>query len=902
VNLSIEVSNASHYLLVDDHSLIREGMMQAIRGLAPDARFAHANSLQSALARLAEAIVAHDPFDVILLDLGLPDSRGVATLQAMRAAAPTQRIGIITGQCDVQVALECIHHGASCFIPKLAEIDGFMTAMRALVEGRLHFPSELLAPSDVAWPELDDATASTPRDVRLTPRQRDVLQWILKGCTNHAIATALGISAETVKLHVSAIFRAYGVHSRTQLVLLCSRTPPLATEGAASAPPCLGLRGLGHGAFGGRQRRAPAGRAAGAACFHPRQPAGKRSVSLWRRSLRGLTPIEARIDLQLLQDSWRTSPGSIVGQCLALLALCWIVRKWPIPPWQWWLPASGLVLTWIVVVLMARHFRRFGITASGYERWRVSLLWWHGAQSTMWGLLALALLGVAVSTEWKVTLVAAVIVYAYTIGLVTVQDWAVAFLGSMPLVALAVVRLLLEGTPHSAYLAIVLVLSMITCVIISQGISRRLREGALLRHENADLVLQLRDEIQKVTQAKARAETADRQKGEFFAAASHDLRQPLHVMMLLNSALKPHVGTVEGQGVLDKMQTTLGSLSTMFDKMFDVARLDAQRVVYRAHPVSLATLWARLDSEFSALCDSQGLRWTLCPTTDWVQADPHVLERMLRNLLNNAVRYTEHGEVRLRARVRGPFVVCQVWDTGVGIPRAHRQRIFEDYYQANNAARRSDEGLGLGLAVVRRLSMLGPTPVTVLSRPGRGSCFSVRLPRLPANGVFATLASQASDHGPVHRAPATATATPSGKATAVPAPPRVVMLIEDDPDVRDSTALVLQQHGWMPVAASTPDGALDVLCQWQTEGLLPEGTMPAALISDQRLGLSVNGLDAIRNLRYEFGDDLPAFLLTAEATPGLATQAREARVHLLHKPLQADRLLRLLDEARTQTA
>jgi DNA-binding NarL/FixJ family response regulator len=211
--------------LVDDHSLIREGMMQAIRGLDPSARFSQANSLQGTLSKLAET-EADDPIDVVLLDLGLPDSRGMATLQAVRAAAPTQRIGIITGQSDVQIALECIHHGASCFIPKLAEIDGFMNALQALVEGRLHFPSELLSPSEVEWPSPDEE--SPPRVIRLTPRQKDVLQWILKGCTNHAIATALGISAETVKLHVSAIFRAYGVHSRTQLVLLCSRSPAAA--------------------------------------------------------------------------------------------------------------------------------------------------------------------------------------------------------------------------------------------------------------------------------------------------------------------------------------------------------------------------------------------------------------------------------------------------------------------------------------------------------------------------------------------------------------------------------------------------------------------------------------------------------------------------------------------------
>lgn len=231
----MEVTRASHYLLVDDHSLIREGMMQAIRSLDPQARFTQANSLQSALQCLQED--AADPIDVVLLDLGLPDSRGMATLQAMRLAAPTQRIGIITGHSDVQIALECIHHGASCFIPKLAEIDGFMNALKALVEGRLHFPSELLANSEVPWPSPEVDT--TLRTIRLTPRQKDVLQWILKGCTNQAIAAALGISAETVKLHVSAIFRAYGVHSRTQLVLLCSHSPGVLarTEGDGHSQP-----------------------------------------------------------------------------------------------------------------------------------------------------------------------------------------------------------------------------------------------------------------------------------------------------------------------------------------------------------------------------------------------------------------------------------------------------------------------------------------------------------------------------------------------------------------------------------------------------------------------------------------------------------------------------------------
>jgi signal transduction histidine kinase/CheY-like chemotaxis protein len=613
----------------------------------------------------------------------------------------------------------------------------------------------------------------------------------------------------------------------------------------------------------------------------------------------GPSPMEARVDLQMLQDTWRTAPSAIPGQASVLLLLMWTVHDWHLPAWHWLLPGIGLLATWTVISLMGRHFRRFGIPASGYGRWRWNLLWWHGAQGALWGLMSVALLGVA-SPDWKLALVAGTLVYGYTIMLVTVHDWAVAFTGASPLLVMAATRLLMDHTPSGNYLALVMVVSLCTCMLVARRISRRLREGTLLRNENADLVLQLRDEIDKVTQAKARAEIADRQKGEFFASASHDLRQPLHVMMLLSSALRPHVQGEEGPPLLGKIQTALGSLSTMFEKMFDVARIDAQRIDYRAQACELSTLWARLDAEFDVLCASKGLHWRLDPTSDWVQADLHVLERILRNLLNNAVRYTEEGEVRLRARVRGPWVVCQVWDTGVGVARAHRHRVFEDYFQGHNDGRRSSEGLGLGLAVVRRLSMLGPTPVTLRSRPGRGSCFSVRLPRLVPAAVAApgprSRRSPDGSDGSKRRGGPSLSAPPVAVPSASRTVRGVVLLIEDEPDVLDGTTLLLGQHGWLTAAGTTPDGAVASLLALQAQGRMAEGEMPVAVISDHRLGLSINGLGAIQLMRYEFGEALPAFLLTGEAAPGLADQAREAQVHLLHKPVQAERLLRLLSE------
>ena len=625
-------------------------------------------------------------------------------------------------------------------------------------------------------------------------------------------------------------------------------------------------------------------------------------MSLLRRSLRGLSPIEARIDLQLLHDSWRHSPGSLLAQFAAMLLLGWMVHGWHMPHWRWAVPAFGLLIVWGVVVLLVREFNRFGITESGYGTWRSRLLTWHVLEGTLWGLIAMALLGVA-GSEWRMTIVTAAIVYGFTIMLVTIHDWAVAFAGSVPVLLLVSGRLLTERNDSSHFLALVLVAALLTCMGVALGVNRRLREAVLLRHENAGLVLQLRDEINKVTQAKARAEAADRQKGEFFAAASHDLRQPLHVMMLLSSALKPSIQGEAGLDLLRKLQTALGSLGSMFEKMFFVARIDAQRVDYSATALPLSELWQRLDSEFSVLCQSKGLRWHLEPTTEWAQADDHVLDRILRNLLNNAVRYTEQGEVRLRARKRGPWVICQVWDTGVGIPKQYRHRIFDDYFQAHNDGRLSSEGLGLGLAVVRRLSLLGPTPVRVLSRPGRGTCFSVRLPRLvPATP--AQLPADALDDAANDQAARTAAPpldAPSADAAPQPQLARsgrgLILLIEDDPQVRESTALVLRQGGWLVTAAAHPDDAMAEMAAMQEDGRLIEGEMPVALISDHRLGLDITGLQVLARLRYEFGEDLPALLLTGEIPAGLAEAAAASGVQVVSKPIHAEGLIALLDGA-----
>ena len=332
--------------------------------------------------------------------------------------------------------------------------------------------------------------------------------------------------------------------------------------------------------------------------------------------------------------------------------------------------------------------------------------------------------------------------------------------------------------------------------------------------------------------------------------------------------------------MLSKISTSLRSLSTLFERMFDVASIDAERVEHQPQALALSTLYRRLDHEFAVLCANKGLSWQVDATDAWVQADPHITERILRNLLNNAVRYTHQGQVRLRARVRGRWVLCQVWDSGVGVAPEHRERIFDDYFQAHTTARRSGEGLGLGLAVVRRLARLGRVQVIVRSRLGRGSCFSLRLPLREAIA-----------------APSPNSAGVSQDAPKDPHQRGVVVVIDDEPQVLDSMALVLRQNGWQAATGHTPEIAVEAVTALQTSGEMPLGDLPVAVISDYRLGLSITGLEAIAQLRYEFGEDLPAFLLTADATADLGSRAASVGVTLLRKPLNPSELIRILDAA-----
>ncbi|MGQ3198156.1 MAG: sensor histidine kinase, partial [Hydrogenophaga sp.] len=247
---------------------------------------------------------------------------------------------------------------------------------------------------------------------------------------------------------------------------------------------------------------------------------------------------------------------------------------------------------------------------------------------------------------------------------------------------------------------------------------------------------------------KDRAQAADRAKSVFLAAASHDLRQPLHALGLFLTALRsmahnPMRSSQELADIGQRMQSSLDSLGQLLNMLLDVSRLDANAVQVEREPTSLGPLLHDLGQDFLALASEKKLRLRVAPSHLWVDTDPTVLRRILTNLLSNAVRYTPRGRILLGCRRRGGEVEIQVWDSGIGIAPEQREAIFEEFFQIGQSAAQDHEahGLGLGLSIVRRSARLLQAPLDLRTVPGRGTMFSIRLPLCQAPARLPTFAA-----------------------------------------------------------------------------------------------------------------------------------------------------------------
>ncbi len=602
-----------------------------------------------------------------------------------------------------------------------------------------------------------------------------------------------------------------------------------------------------------------------------------------RLTLEGLPEADQAIYLEQLREHWRLDVWTVPGQAVVLLALAPVIARSGLAPWQWGPVVALLLGSWAWGALSQRRLRHVHFHAGNYPGWRRLTLGRELVQSTAWGGLG-ALLWGALPDTWHLLILAGLIVFAFTAMFFSTHDSGVATAAIVPTLVILLLRLLLDGGDGTGIIALILAVSMLTCLGVGRLIETRLLEGERLRLRNAQLLSELEQEINKVRLARDEAQEANRQKSAFLAAASHDLRQPLHSLTLLSGLLTHSTDGATPprlKQTAQRMQSAVDGLSFVFDQLFDIARLDAGKQVHQPRALALHALLRDLHQEYAAAFEHKGLGWRLLlpsgdATSHWALADPLFVQRILRNLLDNALRYTAAGQVRLRLRQRGGQLAVQVWDTGPGIERGQRQLVFDDYVQGHNPQRQRQEGLGLGLAMVRRLVAAGGYALSLRSRLGQGSCFSLSLPVSAA---------------PLQPAPGAAPARHRGAHPPAAGPAPLLVLIDDDDEVLLALQDSLQDLGWATACGHSAREAV--------EAVAAVGRMPVAVLSDWRLGPDEagqpqDGLGCVRSLRHEFGLTLPAWLLTGDLDPNLAQRCADAQVGLLRKPLSAGGISALL--------
>jgi signal transduction histidine kinase len=365
-----------------------------------------------------------------------------------------------------------------------------------------------------------------------------------------------------------------------------------------------------------------------------------------------------------------------------------------------------------------------------------------------------------------------------------------------------------------------------------------------------------------------RAEEANRAKSSFLAAASHDLRQPLHAMALFVSALRNKSREPETRPIVEHLSASVEALEGLFDALLDISKLDAGIVRAEIRDFPLQAVFDRVERDCASQAEGKGLRLRLAPTHAIVRSDPTLVERIVRNLATNAIRYTKRGGVVVGCRRAGAGRLrVAVHDSGIGIAREHLPEIFKEYFQIGNPERDRSKGLGLGLAIVERLATLLDHKVDVWSAPGRGSVFSIAVPRGDAALVEAA---------PVQVAEVIQDTL--GDA--------LVVVIDDEAAVRDGMREVLQQWGCRPLLAASADEALAQLAAVRST--------PGAVIADYRLREGETGIAAIGRIRAAHGAGIPGVIVTGDTAPDRLREAEASGYHLLHKPVRPIQLRALL--------
>ena len=585
---------------------------------------------------------------------------------------------------------------------------------------------------------------------------------------------------------------------------------------------------------------------------------------------------DEEIQAEFTRLLYRQSPVMLVVSLGIALLLAWVlwshVAQTPVMIWLgliFLLNAPRGVLVWgyrthpsaLSSPLNWCRLFAFSSTLSGFLWGSVGMLFFTPEQPVVVMLILLVLMGTAIG------------------ALLPLSTYRPAFYGfTIPAILPAAVSCWSYGGAEYRVMGILLLLFLGAILAYSHVIHAFIKKNVQLQFDNLELVQQLREE-------KKQIEAADRAKTRFLAAASHDLRQPIHALGLFTSGLEklaemPELRREPLQQLAQKFRSSISGLSGLLGALLDISKLDAG--IVEAHPQSLAMqpLLESLQRDLGETARIKKLRLTVMKTSLAVISDPVLLQQILGNLVGNALRYTKQGGIVIGCRRRDKAVEIQVWDSGIGIPEVEINAIFDEFHQLHNAERDREQGLGLGLAIVRRSAQLLGHEVKVRSVIGKGSMFSISVPRALSVTPLATSTETKQSSAP----------------TIMPSPEKFSMLvIDDDKDVLTATADLIRAWGYSVVAMPSAATALAALDQ-QPEFQARLGLM----LVDSQLANGLRGVDAVTSITQHLGRAIPAAILTGDTSPQGMRNALASGLRVLHKPLDADIIKLLIAEAGSQ--
>lgn len=426
---------------------------------------------------------------------------------------------------------------------------------------------------------------------------------------------------------------------------------------------------------------------------------------------------------------------------------------------------------------------------------------------------------------------------------------------SIPLlIPLSVVHLL-SGRDSLAFVGVLLIMFLGVNCMLAIRCNRIYRELILSKLENLKLIDRLAEE-------KRIAERAMVAKSRFLAAASHDLRQPLHAMGLFLSALRKREKDPQNKRIVEDMTKSADALNSLFNSLLDVSRLDAEIIEFNPVHVPASRLFDALRAQFVQQATEKNLDLNISTDSQVLYCDVVLLERVLRNLLSNAVQYTNSGSISLFCTEESNDIIrIALMDTGLGIPEEFTEDVFSEYYQVNNPERDRNKGLGLGLSIVRRLCELMDVRLNMESTEGKGTIFTLDVPR----GKTANILGQAK--------PAAAEALEVRSC---------VLVIDDEAQVLQSMRHMLEGWGCEVILAESARDAIRILALG--------GTLPDIVISDYRLAGISTGVDAVATIRLALDIPVPAIIVTGDTSPERLKEVKDTGLRLLHKPVHPDEL------------